>query len=89
MNGAVYVCAIGANLPCCAKAERRKRNIGAEKYCQGNPAASVIPAYATGHGGIYDWSCSLGTAVRGKRIVELDSRGYRIDIWQQVSRSPP
>lgn len=87
MNGAVYVCAIGANIPCYAKADRRKRNIGAEKYCQENREASVIPAYATGHEGIYDWSCSLGTAVRGKRIVELDSRGYRTDIWHRVLRS--
>jgi hypothetical protein len=86
MNGAVYVCAVGANIPCDAKANRSKRNFGAEKYCQENREASVVPAYATGHGGIYAWSCSLGSAVRGKRMVKLDGRGYRIDIWHQVSR---
>ncbi len=84
MNGAVYVCAIGANIPCDAKADRAKRNSGADEYCQENREAAVVPAYATGHATIYSWSCSLGKAVRGKRIVEVDSRGYRSDIWHPV-----
>jgi hypothetical protein len=84
MNGAVYVCAIGANIPCDAKADRTKRNSGADKYCEENRDAAVVPAYATGHATIYGWSCSAGKAVRGKRTAEVDRRGYRIDIWHRV-----
>ena len=50
MDRAVYVCAIGANLPCAAKADRSKRNTGAEQYCRDNPGASAVPA--AGHDGV-------------------------------------
>jgi len=89
MDRMVYVCAIGANIPCDRKADRSKRNVGAEKFCQENRESAVVPAYATGHDGIYAWSCSLGNAVRGQRMVKLDSRGYRVDIWHQVLRNLP
>jgi hypothetical protein len=84
MNDAVYVCAIGANIPCDAKADRTKRNSGADKYCEENREAAVVPAYATGHATVYGWSCSAGKAVRGKRTAKVDRRGYRIDIWHRV-----
>lgn len=86
MDGAVYVCAIGANLRCDAKADRAKRNSGANNYCRENPNATFVPAYATGHNTIYEWSCSAGNAVPGKRTTKLDRRGYRADIWYRVSR---
>jgi hypothetical protein len=86
MDGAVFVCAVGANIPCDAKADRAKGNLGANNYCRENPDAPFVPAYATGHNGIYEWSCSGGTAVRGKLTVKLDRRGYRADVWHKVSR---
>jgi hypothetical protein len=86
MNGMVLVCAIGANIPCGAKADLAKRNLGADKYCQDNPEATFVPAYATGHETLFAWRCSLGLAVPGKRIAKLDPRGYRIDIWHKVLR---
>lgn len=89
MNGKVFVCAIGANIPCGAKADLAKRNVGAEKFCQDNADAAFVPAYATGHETLFAWSCSLGHAVRGKVIAKLDPRGYRIDIWHEVPRDPP
>ena len=84
MNRAVFVCAIGANLPCASKADRSKRNAGAEQYCRDNRDASSVPAYATGHETIYDWRCVAGSAVRGKRTVRLDRQGYRTDIWHRI-----
>lgn len=88
MNGMVFVCAIGANIPCGAKADLAKHNLGADKYCQDNPESTFVPAYATGHETLFAWSCSLGHAVPGKRIAKLDARGYRIDIWHKVLRDP-
>jgi|HubBroStandDraft_2_1064218.scaffolds.fasta_scaffold00332_12 hypothetical protein len=85
MNRMVFVCAIGANIPCSAKADLAKRNVGADKYCQDYPEATFVPAYATGHETLFAWSCSLGRAVPGKRIAKLDPRGYRIDIWYKVA----
>jgi len=86
MDGAVFVCAVGANIPCDSKADRAKTNLGAENYCRENPDAPFVPAYATGHNGLYEWSCSRGTALRGKLAVKLDRRGYRADVWHKVSR---
>ncbi|HWZ64876.1 MAG TPA: hypothetical protein VNX02_17795 [Steroidobacteraceae bacterium] len=84
MDGAVYVCAIGANLRCDAKADRASRNAGADNYCRENPNATFVPAYATGHDTIYAWSCSAGGAVPGNRTIKVDRRGYRADIWHRV-----
>ena len=84
MSGAVYVCAIGANIPCDAKADLAERNSGAEHYCRDNRDATLVPAYATGHASIYSWSCSDGRAVPGKRLAKVDHRGFRIDFWYRV-----
>jgi hypothetical protein len=84
MNGAVYVCAIGANRPCASKADRSTHNTGADNYCRENPDAEFVPAYATGHNTVYEWSCSEGRAMPGKRTIEVDARGYPAEIWYRV-----
>ena len=86
MQGKVYVCAVGANLPCGSKANRANRNPGAETYCRENPAATDVPAFATGHETIYSWRCAAGKAVRGAQIADLDRRGFRSDIWYVVTQ---
>jgi hypothetical protein len=86
MQGKVYVCAVGANLPCGSKADRAKRNRGAETYCRENPAATDVPAFATGHETIYSWRCAAGKALRGAPLAGLDRRGFRSDIWHVVTR---
>ena len=86
MGGAVYVCAVGANIPCGSKADRAKRNLGAERYCIDNPDAASVPAYATGHETIYRWSCAAGKAARGRHALKVDQRGFRVDLWHRVVR---
>ena len=85
MDGAVYVCDIGANIPCDAKADLAKRNLGAENYCRENLGAELVPAYATGHASIYSWRCSAGRAVRGKQLFKVDVRGFQTDFWFRVA----
>ena len=86
LQGKVYVCAVGANLPCGSKADRAKRNPGAETYCREHPTTTDVPAYATGHETIYSWRCAEGKAVRGRAIAVLDARGFRSDLWHVVAR---
>jgi hypothetical protein len=86
MQGKVYVCAVGANLPCGAKANRTKKNPGAEAYCRENPDTPDVPAFATGHETIYSWRCAAGKAVRGAPIAKLDRRGFRRDLWHVVTK---
>lgn len=84
MDRAVYVCAIGANKRCDVKADRAKRNAGADNYCHENPNAAFVPAYATGHNSVYEWRCSAGKAVADPSAIKLDRRGYRTDLWYRV-----
>jgi len=85
MDGAVYVCAVGANLVCDGKADRAKNNAGAGNFCRDNPDAKVVPAYATGHATIYEWHCAGGRASRGRQLGRIDRRGYPSDIWHKVT----
>jgi len=84
MDRAVFICAIGANIPCNTKADRAERNAGADNYCHENQNAESVPAYATGHNGIYEWSCRGGKPVRWKLFAKLDRRGYRAEFWHRV-----
>lgn len=84
MQGTVYVCAVGANLPCGTKANRAHQNSGADGFCRSHRDAGVVPAYVTGHDTLYDWRCVAGHAVRGKAIAAVDARGYRTDIWHRL-----
>jgi hypothetical protein len=85
MHRAVYVCNTGANIPCDAKADLAKSNLGAENYCRENLGAGSVPAYATGHGSIYSWRCSAGRAVRGKQLFKVDVRGFQAEFWYRVA----
>jgi len=85
MDGAVFVCAIGANIPCRSKADRSRRNVGAEAFCRETGNADFVPAYAAGHGTIYEWRCVSGAAVRGKAIAQLDRRGFQRDFWHRLA----
>jgi hypothetical protein len=84
LDGAVYVCTVGANLPCQSKADRARRNPGAEAFCRDNRDADVVPAYAAGHRTIYAWRCISGRAVHGEIIVKLDRRGFQLDLWRRL-----
>lgn len=86
MDKAVWVCSVGANLPCATKADRSERNPGAETWCRDNPDRDFVPAFAAGYETFYDWSCREGKAVRGKANGTLDRRGYRTDIWYKIDR---
>jgi hypothetical protein len=86
MNGKVYVCARGANIPCDSKADRARLNRGAANYCRENPNAADVPAYATGHRTVYLWKCAAGLAERGPKVGATDPRGFRTDFWHLVVR---
>lgn len=86
MDGKVYLCQRGANIPCDSKADRSKVNRGAENYCRENLTASEVPAYATGHRTVYGWKCVDGHAERGPMLIATDRRNFRTDIWHVVVR---
>jgi hypothetical protein len=50
-------------------------------YCRDNPGTTFLPAYVTGHGTLYAWTCSGAVAVAGDASINLDARGFAADWW--------
>ncbi|GAP15352.1 hypothetical protein LARV_03136 [Longilinea arvoryzae] len=85
MDGKVYGCFVGANLPCDSKADTSKESTpDMDAYCKSNPSAEFIPAAVTGHATIYEWKCQAGKAVAGNQTFQVDAQGYISEIWYVV-----
>jgi hypothetical protein len=86
MDGKVYACFVGANLPCDSKANTDKTPTSAETdYCKSNPNSDFIPAAVTGHDTIYAWRCNQETPAIDKQVFHVDSQGYIQEIWYQLA----
>jgi hypothetical protein len=87
MHGDVYVCYVGANIPCWDKADTRRTNEGATRWCAEHPDDDMVPAYATGHETVWLWGCAGSQAVIRKTDVQLDPRGFLVQQWSRLE--PP
>jgi len=86
MDGKVYGCFVGANIPCESKANTdRTPSEGAKAFCTEQPNAEFIPAYATGHETVYEWRCNNGTPEIVRQVFNVDARGFVVDFWYQLS----
>lgn len=82
MNGRVYACFVGANLPCDAKADTSQApTVAVIDYCNSNPNSDFIPAVVTGHETVYEWKCMGRKPVVGKQFWQVDERGFIANIW--------
>lgn len=87
MNGQVYACFVGANLPCESKANTSQQPTPEmNDFCTANPASDFIPAAVTGHDTIYEWACKNGQAVAGQQVFHVDPQGYIQEIWYKIDR---
>jgi hypothetical protein len=82
-DGTLLACYVGANLDC-FKANTRRTLPGATAWCRDHPGSASIPMFATGHATVYAWSCTGPRAVAGRRIVEVDAKGYIARNWKVV-----
>lgn len=87
MHGDVYGCSPGANLECWTADADQRPTKAMNDWCAQHPA-SAIPAVVSGHSTIYEWTCSGGTAERGRQLVELDEAGLNARIWYRLARQP-
>jgi len=86
MDGRVYACNVGANLPCTEKADTSKEpNEGMINFCKSNPDSEIIPAYAAGRSTVYEWSCKGTEPQTGKEVTKVDAEGYISNIWYEIS----
>ena len=88
MDGQVYACTVGANLPCEEKANTDLTPTQEMKdFCQANPQSDVIPAVVTGPATVYEWRCTDGTPKTVKQVAQPDARGFLANIWYKIA--PP
>jgi hypothetical protein len=86
MDGVVYACTVGANLPCQERADMsRKPTEGMTNFCRNNPQAEVIPAVITGRTTVYEWACANGRPEVVRQFVQPDARGFLSNIWYAIS----
>ncbi len=86
MDGKVYACNVGANLPCEEKADTsRQPNQGMLEWCQSNPESEFIPAYASGRTTIYEWKCQGKEPMIVREITKPDAAGYISNIWHDIT----
>ena len=84
MRGKIFVCLMGANLPC-VKMNAARDNPGADTYCRSNPNAdSPVPAAATGHDAVYSYRCHNGRAEITGEPWKLDERGFATKLWAEL-----
>ncbi len=88
MDGKVYACNVGANIPCQSKADSRTTpNQGMTDWCNSNPNTDVIPAAAAGRETIYEWRCTNGAPQIVKQVFTPDARGFISAFWYLISPS--
>jgi hypothetical protein len=86
MNGGVWVCHFGANLPCLEKADTAQvPTPGMEDYCNKNPSADNIPAAVTGRATVYEWKCRNGKPGIVKQLFRSDPQGYLSEFWYKLT----
>jgi hypothetical protein len=86
MNGQVWVCHFGANLPCLEKADTSQVPTSEmDDFCMANPAADVIPAAVTGRATVYEWKCEGGKPAVVRQVFQVDSQGYLADFWYELA----
>jgi hypothetical protein len=88
MEGEVYACTIGANLPCLSKGDRSTVPTAAmADFCKSNLGSDYIPAVVTGRATIFSWRCAGETPVVDDQYTEIDGQGYLEFVWHRLA--PP
>ncbi|HTP03127.1 MAG TPA: hypothetical protein VMJ64_17250 [Anaerolineales bacterium] len=89
MNGKVYACNFGANLPCDSKANTsRSPTQPMTDYCKANPGSDFIPMSVTGHDTVYSWHCATDMPEILEQTSQVDAAGYLAQIWYAVTPAP-
>lgn len=89
MGGRIFACTVGANIPCDARADTAQEPTeGMRAFCEEQPGAEVIPAYAAGRGTVYAWRCDGPVPAIATQLFTPDARGFDPSVWYQVRPGP-
>jgi hypothetical protein len=86
MDGRVYACTVGANLPCQERADvSRTPTQGLTKFCQENPHGEVVPAFVTGRATVYEWKRTNGVPEVVRQFAQPDAQGFLSNVWHAIT----
>jgi hypothetical protein len=89
MDGQVWACVVGANLPCGEKADTGRTATDAMRdFCLDPPDGETVPAVVTGRATVYTWGCRDGRPEVVGQWSEPDARGFHRDLWRQIDAPP-
>jgi hypothetical protein len=89
MDGQVWACVVGANLPCSEKADTsRTPSEAVREHCREQPDAEVVPANVTGRATVYSWRCVNGQPEVDGQWSKPDAQGFHAEIWRRVEPPP-
>ena len=80
MDGKLYACFTGANLPC-GKISTVRNNPAVDRYCAAAGTTDVVPLYVSGHDSAYSYRCVGGHGVIADEVWTLDRRGFAAKLW--------
>lgn len=81
MDGKVFACTIGANLPCSEKADTSQTpTIALREFCSQHPNQ---PARAEKNS-VYVWTCAGAIPTIERQWTEADAAGFIAKIWYQI-----
>ncbi|HWH69823.1 MAG TPA: hypothetical protein VNT26_10580 [Candidatus Sulfotelmatobacter sp.] len=89
MEGKVYACTVGANIPCMSKANTsRTPDPAMREYCRNKPSGDgIIPMYVRDRASIYDWECRRNKPVITRQLHTPDARGFLSGFWYQIKQT--
>ena len=86
MDGRVYACTVGANLPCQARADTsRTPRPAVVEFCRNNPTSDVVPLAVTGRETVYQWRCQPSGPDIVRQLDTPDARGFLSSIWFRIT----
>ena len=81
VDGKVYACNVGANLPCDEKADTsRTPSAPIAEFCRQNPGAPVVPMVVTGRATVYEWRCGQVPVSAAMRPGLTSTSEHRYEI---------
>jgi len=85
MDGKVYACFVGANLPCEARAKAdRTPTQEMNDFCQQNPDSDFMPAVVTGRETVFQWRCRNGDPEIVEQVFHPDGQGFLSEFWYEI-----
>jgi hypothetical protein len=90
MDGKVYACTLGANLPCAEKADTRTEpSAPVTEFCRQNPGADVVPMVVTGQATVFASRCAGEHPAIIRQFPQPDVAGYLANIWYAIEPATP